>query len=79
MQHRIVIVLESEGRSAAGLRQPPKFAVGGARASKDPRGCLIEELFPIAGADSPIKIPKGELYISRCEHLIYLYLLVNQS
>lgn len=66
--HRFLLAMESETRLVDGKKVkspvtkfPPRFTVGGPRASKDPRSTPIEELIQITSRKPEIQLPPGKL------------------
>ena len=74
--HRFLLSMESETRlvdvkgktprsalkdESPVTKFPPRFSVGGPRASKDPRSTPIEELIEITSAKPEIQLPPGKL------------------
>jgi hypothetical protein len=71
--HRFLLAMESESRNMSNKSKlsrgltapftvtkfPPRFTVGGPRASKDPRATPIEELIEISSARPEIQLPSG--------------------
>lgn len=60
--HRFVLVLECETRTDPGnadknLKVPPRFAIGGPRATIDPRNAKIDELLPLV--KHRLELPNG--------------------
>lgn len=72
--HRFLLAMESETRSVDSKKSPrpvmaeqspvtkfpPRFTVGGPRASKDPRSTPIEELIQITSRKPEIQLPPGK-------------------
>ena len=66
--HRFLLVLECETRMANDERgiprpAPPRFAIGGARATIDPRNAKVKELMPFA--KYKLELPEGWVSHSR--------------
>ncbi|RYG67024.1 hypothetical protein EON64_08390 [archaeon] len=61
--HRFVLVLECEHRRDAPKdifsNAPPRFSVGGLRASKDPRTVPLDQLIRISNKSPEVQLPAG--------------------
>jgi hypothetical protein len=61
--HRFLLAMESEYRADSGVeyrvKHPPRFTVGGPRASKDPRTTPVDELIAITSNKPEIQLPPG--------------------
>lgn len=70
INHRFVLVLECEFFHNAPrdvqARAPPRFSVGGPRASKDPRIVSLNQLLEISNRNPEIQFPPGKCDFSFC-------------
>ncbi|KAJ1416563.1 hypothetical protein B484DRAFT_154307 [Ochromonadaceae sp. CCMP2298] len=59
--HRFLLAMESEYRTGSSVveKHPPRFTVGGPRASKDPRTTPVDELIAITSNKPEIQLPPG--------------------
>jgi len=83
--HRFLLSMESETRlvdvkgktprsalkdESPVTKFPPRFSVGGPRASKDPRSTPIEELIEITSAKPEIQLPPGWVMMHQYIHIV---------
>ena len=78
INHRFVLVLECEFHNNASREvqasAPPRFSVGGPRASKDPRTVMLNQLLGISNRNPEIQFPPGSFYEKFCLPLSYFFL-----
>lgn len=60
INHRFILVVESESLSKSGGQIPPRFAIGAINGTKDPRNVPIKNLLDLSVADNLINIPPGK-------------------
>eukprot|EP01040_Poterioochromonas_malhamensis_P004390 gene4390-4706_t len=76
--HRFVLVMESEFRETSKreirLLAPPRFTVGGPRASKDPRTVNINQLIGVTNTLPEIQLPAGWFMLHQ-----YIYIVQQNT
>jgi hypothetical protein len=76
--HRFVLVLESEMRETAKreikVLAPPRFTVGGPRASKDPRTVYLNQLIGVSNTLPEIQLPAGWFMLHQ-----YIYIVQQNT
>lgn len=60
--HRFVLILECESRNPDPRNDPPRFSVGGPRASQDPRFTPIKQLLDVSTHARDIQVPAGKWF-----------------